>query len=69
MRDLVAALEDAHQGAERVLQLAKEIRKLASASGTADKKVLDLPDVLDMAVKLIEPRARSGHLGQTEGTR
>ncbi len=35
-----------------MLQLAKEIRKLASASGTADKKVLDLPDVLDMAVKL-----------------
>jgi two-component system cell cycle sensor histidine kinase/response regulator CckA len=52
LRELVAALQDASDGADRVLQLDKEIRKLASAGGTADTKVLDLPDVLDMAVKL-----------------
>ncbi|MBV9947700.1 MAG: PAS domain S-box protein, partial [Myxococcales bacterium] len=52
LRDLVATLEDAQEGAQRVLQLAREIRKVSRAEGPTDKRVLDLPDVLDVAVKL-----------------
>jgi two-component system cell cycle sensor histidine kinase/response regulator CckA len=52
IKDLLATLEDAQEGAQRVLVLAREIRKVARAEGPTDKRVLDVPEVLDVAVKL-----------------
>ncbi|MEJ7597567.1 MAG: response regulator [Kofleriaceae bacterium] len=55
--DLRAALSDAHEGAERVRKIVHDLKKFTRAEDPKPT-VLDLPDVLDAAIKMIAHQVR-----------
>lgn len=54
---LQEAVQDATQAAEHVRRIVQDIKKFARA-GETNKQVLDLPDVLDSAIKLTDNQLR-----------
>lgn len=57
LREVADALNDANQAAERVRRIVVDLKRFARAGETA-KQVLDLPELLDVAVKLTENHVR-----------
>jgi two-component system cell cycle sensor histidine kinase/response regulator CckA len=55
--DLRAALRDAHEGAERVRKIVEDLKKFTRAEDQ-QLSVLDLPDVLDAAIKMTANHVR-----------
>jgi signal transduction histidine kinase/CheY-like chemotaxis protein len=68
IREVVEALSDAHHAGERVRKIVGELKKFARAE-QASRSPLDLPDVLEAAIKLTEHQVRhSARLFRHYGT-